>query len=361
MKKKLIYWGSLTLKMTLIFAIIASAPQAITMEKPSWAQSLWESAKDRLYSLPLIKKELHARKQYQDLRKEVEEIVKNGKTVQEVEPKKLRDQHQKMLQDFKKCACISKKEWDYYLRTLAYAKEKNPLFVPNFKNPSKSTFKDEYYQKISDLIDIKLRERNLNPEAVKRYIINQNTLVNGSAWQSSYNYHPTENNIRINLFGLNNENLSHVINHEITHIQEHHNVQRKILRTITEKEKKHCFIPLNHTTEREAELLYALQQVTAAQHGVEYSCLISHNHIPRNGTDYNNYYPGFFWDFYPHAYHDTDTHLSMQTRCSEMKRVLNMLEIENELKEKSISRVAVKNKTKDYKYLHFVFDPAFNS
>lgn len=349
---------------TLLLLLLATT--ACGMDKPSWAQGLWQSAKEKLISFPLIQKELQARKQYQQLRKEVEKILKNGKTVQEAETKRMRDQHQKILQDFKKCACIPDKEWNEFLQTFAQAKEKNPLFDPDFKNHHKTTYQDAEYQKISDSIDKKLRKKNLNPDAVTKIIIkNPDSCFMGYATQYYYTYFPTTNHITINvskLESLNDNQTDHVMHHEITHIQEHHSVEATILARMAKKEKPHCFKELNHQHENEANFFYTLQNIKAAKKGIEYYCRIDHDLTPRNEYDHINFHPNFTWSSYPELYAETDTHPSPQTQCQNMKRTLTMLEIEKKLKEKSTrSKVAVKNKTNDYKQLHFVFDPAFNS
>ena len=75
------------LKIILTLIVFTITPSLSAMEKQSWFAHMWKSAKNKLMSIPLIKQELAARKQYQELRKEVEDILISGSTVQEVETK----------------------------------------------------------------------------------------------------------------------------------------------------------------------------------------------------------------------------------------------------------------------------------
>ena len=334
MKKKLIYGGSLTLKMTLIFAIIASVSQAIAMEKPSWAQALWQSTKDKFISLSLVQKELHARKQYQDLHKEVKEIVKNGSTVQEVETKKLHEKHQQVLENFKKCMGMPELNWHIFHEKMALAKAKNPLFTPAIAH------QEEQADAVSRLIRRTLKKRNLNPWAVTIEFSKEKTTA-ALQWYNPFKDRESSptNALRLQLPLIGSrEDLTFAINHEITHLQEQHGIECMFLKALNSHASDRfttCIKPYMHHTEFEADALYALQNYKAAQHA---KTALAH-----------------MFQESAFAYKDYQAHPSDASRFKEANRIADMLALEKEMRNKHKTQ-----SKKTESNIQKIFDPAFN-
>ena len=208
----------------------------------------------------------------------VKRIIKEGKTVQEVETSKLREKHQKALDEIKNDRQISDEEWNERASLFKHYAKSNPLFHPQL-NATKENLDNSIHQLshqwlnatsflearsiTKEIIAKKLQKRGLNPHAVEVDFDSE------SRTGASQTREPLRNIIYLGpkFQTLNNADFNATLDHEITHLQENHPLEEMF--------KIWPYVPknYNHIIEYEADLLYSLQDINAAKHRQLRSCI----------------------------------------------------------------------------------------
>ena len=230
------------------------SPSLSAMQAPSWAANMWQWSQKQ-----------------KELRREVKEIVRSGSTVQETETKRLKKQHNDALEVYKYCLGLTMQERIVFNEKIESIKRNNSLL----KSTQVSIADEATLHPTIALVRRKLKERNLNPDAVEielsdEYTAYQELLENGT----------TRNAISVETNNSNPDDEECAIDHEITHLQEHHMLETSILLDILlqrkddpykeqfiqkQNECKAVFNNVKYTTEYEADTLYPLQNYDAAK------------------------------------------------------------------------------------------------
>lgn len=263
----------------------------------------------------------------QRLYDEVQEIMRQGKTVKEAELERLQELRIKSLSDLKSCFTISDEFWNEFLRKLQICKSTNPLF---------SKVNDPINKEISpcrNRVKYWLKKRNLNPDTVKVkfsiiYYASQGITINdkGVCKFSNTLFLPFRHLPRVH------GDRDKSINHELTHLEESHSVEKLFL--INELginfESGQCQQSIknyNHIIELQADLKAAGIEEKIAKEQQKSFC---HNLLLDNNDE-------------------SVSHPSPKVRCNQANRYLQMLEIEKRL-------LAEKMYEKQYR----TFDPVLN-
>ena len=350
------------MKLRLFIAIItlAISPYLSAMQAPSWAANMWQWSQKQ-----------------KELRKTVKEIVRNGSTIQEIETRRLKDQRNDAMEVYKYCLGITPQEWGIFKQKFESIKQNNPLMLPSRSPISEKAI---IHPTIA-LIRRKLRERNLNPDAVEielsnEYTAHQALLKNGTIL----------NAITVETNNSNRDDEECAIDHEITHLQEHHAIEKSVLSDILLQRKddpyKEQFIlkqnectalfnNLRYIHELEADALYPLQNYDAAKKArdqwknqVEYRFLPNYEHPIRDleNFDLHPIIDLKLWD----AIHtlkksEWEHHPSYHDRYKQLDRIVTMLRMESSIRQNQEEKATLGARLwKTLKRAFDVFNPASN-
>lgn len=260
------------------------------------------------------------------LYKEVEAIINRGSNVRKAEGTRLRAERKKALAFAKECGCVSDEKWKHFLEMVKVAKEMNPLFKPHITGEQSHAVQDPELEEITKIAKQRLRERNLNANAVN-IEFTEEIPFNAAAYQNLIETSDAliiKNSMYFKPSRLSSIKtwLDKIIGHEISHLQKNHLTTLWLLsRHINYGKQRNCFTLFHHAAEHEANLLYSLESITHTQILQKYHCW------PESEID-DDYYMA------------SETHPSPHDFCQAATRVAKMLEFEKRIVQKKERQIA---------------------
>ena len=315
-------------------------------------------------------------KQNKALYKEVKKIVQSGSTVKETETLRVKKEHEKALENFKRCAGLTNEQWQDFQEKRALVKAQNNLF----DTPASSSAEEkELYDPLTLSVRQMFRDRNLNPDAVDIEISSSSWKEHASQWFSPFG--KIFNSLQVSRPTSQSKEYSlYAIGHEIAHLKEHHPAEVFLLSSISSKEiNDSCFRPLRHQIEYEADSLSALENYSAAQNAFRSRAnfyktlgLVTLNkeyydHPIKNEYSDTEFHPSFNRSFHKKLQFlenqelDGDSHPSNHKRATQLKRIYTMFRLENIIRAKQEEKATLGARLwKNLKQAFAAFNPTSN-